>query len=985
MQALRQSTDTLTDVFSYTMRDTAGATSTTTLTVTIHGANDAPVLAAQTGSQNAVVGSAFSLVLPAGTFTDVDAGDSLTYTATAADGSSLPAWLTFNATTRTFSGTPTAANVGTLGVKVSATDLGSLAASETFNIAVTTTPNTAPTAVADTADATEKGGIANGSGGSPATGNVLTNDTDPDAGDTKTVTAVKFGATAGTLGTALAGAHGSLVLNAAGTFTYTINETDAAVQALRQSTNTLTDVFNYTMRDTAGATSTTTLTVTLHGANDAPALAAQTPNQNAVVGSAFSLTLPAGTFADVDAGDSLTYTATAADGSSLPAWLTFNASTRTFSGTPTTANVGTLSVKVSATDLGSLAASETFNIAVTTAPTTVSLFTASNTPAQTNLNDGSQLEVGVKFTSSVAGQITALKFYRSASDTGADLLDLWTTTGTMLASVTFTNTAASGWQTVALSTPVAISANTTYVASYHTTGAYVATDNFFTTAFTSGTLTAPSTTTAGGNGVYAYGGTVTTGIFPTNTFGAANYWADVVFASSAPNTTPTAVADTGDATEKGGIANGSGGSSATGNVLTNDTDPDAGDTKTVTAVNFGATAGTLGTALTGAHGSLVLNASGTFTYTVNETDAAVQGLRQATNTLTDGFSYTMRDTAGATSTTTLTVSIHGANDAPVLAVQTGSQNAIVGSAFSLVLPAGTFTDVDAGDTLTYTATAADGSALPAWLTFNAATRTFSGTPTAGDVGTLGVKVSVTDLGSLAASETFNIVVTTTPDTPPTAVADTADATEKGGIANGSGGSPATGNVLTNDTDPDAGDTKTVTAVNFGATAGTLGTALAGAHGSLVLNASGDFTYTVNETDAAVQGLRQSTDTLTDVFSYTMRDTAGATSTTTLTVTIHGANDAPVLAAQTGSQNATVGSAFSLVLPAGTFADVDAGDTLSYTATAADGSPLPAWLPSTPRHARSAARRRLQMSARSASRFRPPTSVASPPARPSISP
>ena len=57
------------------MRDTAGATSSSTLTINIHGANDAPVLAAQTGSQNAIVGSAFSLVLPAGTFTDVDAGD----------------------------------------------------------------------------------------------------------------------------------------------------------------------------------------------------------------------------------------------------------------------------------------------------------------------------------------------------------------------------------------------------------------------------------------------------------------------------------------------------------------------------------------------------------------------------------------------------------------------------------------------------------------------------------------------------------------------------------------------------------------------------------------------------------------------------------------------------------------------------------------------------------------------------------------------
>ena len=192
----------------------------------------------------------------------------------------------------------------------------------------------------------------------------------------------------------------------------------------------------------------------------------------------------------------------------------------------------------------------------------------------------------MKFQSFVAGQITALKFYRSPSDTSSDLLDLWTSTGTNLASVTFTNTGASGWQSVSLATPVAISANTTYVASYHTSGFYVATGNFFTTVFASGVLTAPSTTTAGGNGVYAYGGSSTTGISPTNTFSAANYWVDVVFASPAPNTAPMAVADT---------------APATGNVLTNDTDPDAGDTKTVTAVSFGTVTGTLGTPLAGAH------------------------------------------------------------------------------------------------------------------------------------------------------------------------------------------------------------------------------------------------------------------------------------------------------------------------------------------------------------------------------------------------
>ncbi len=307
---------------------------------------------------------------------------------------------------------------------------------------------------------------------------------------------------------------------------------NSAVQALRLSTNTLTDVFTYTMRDTAGVTSTATLTITIHGANDAPVLAAQTANQNAVVGSAFSLALPANTFTDVDTGDTLTYSTTLADGSALPAWLTFNATTRTFSGTPAAANVGTLSVRATATDLGSLTASETFNIAVSTTPpppTSVSLFSASNTPTQTSLNDGTPLEVGMKFTSSTAGQITALKFYRSASDTGSDLLSLWTSTGTKLASATFTNTTASGWQTVTLPTPVNINANTTYVTSYHTNGAYAATNNFFTNAVSSGPLTAPSSSTSGGNGVYAYGGNGTNGLFPTNTFGASNYWADVVF------------------------------------------------------------------------------------------------------------------------------------------------------------------------------------------------------------------------------------------------------------------------------------------------------------------------------------------------------------------------------------------------------------------------------------------------------------------------
>ncbi|MDF1635834.1 DUF4082 domain-containing protein, partial [Mycoplana sp. MJR14] len=96
-------------------------------------------------------------------------------------------------------------------------------------------------------------------------------------------------------------------------------------------------------------------------------------------------------------------------------------------------------------------------------------------------------------------------------------------------------------------------ANTTYIASYHTTGAYVATNNFYTSGVPNGPLTALSSAAAGGNGVYRYGGSATTGIFPNATYQAANYWADVVFRpTSSNNTVPTAVADTGNATEKGG-------------------------------------------------------------------------------------------------------------------------------------------------------------------------------------------------------------------------------------------------------------------------------------------------------------------------------------------------------------------------------------------------------------------------------------------------
>jgi hypothetical protein len=156
-----------------------------------------------------------------------------------------------------------------------------------------------------------------------------------------------------------------------------------------------------------------------------------------------------------------------------------------------------------------------------------SLWGNSNTPTLVSANDSSAIEVGVKFTASTAGNVTGIRFYKGPQNTGAHEVDLWSSTGTLLASATTTNETASGWQEADFSSPVAIAANTTYVAAYHTnTGFYSADSGYFNNTLTNGPLTAPSSSSSGGNGVYAYG---SSSLFPNNSFNSTNYWADVAF------------------------------------------------------------------------------------------------------------------------------------------------------------------------------------------------------------------------------------------------------------------------------------------------------------------------------------------------------------------------------------------------------------------------------------------------------------------------
>nr|WP_238345086.1 DUF4082 domain-containing protein [Actinopolymorpha cephalotaxi] len=163
------------------------------------------------------------------------------------------------------------------------------------------------------------------------------------------------------------------------------------------------------------------------------------------------------------------------------------------------------------------------DVVFTPAPTTSSLWTTSTVPETASQADRSSVEVGVKFSSSVGGTINGVRFYKGPANTGTHTADLWSSTGTRLATATFTNETATGWQQVDFSTPVTITANTTYVASYLApNGGYATNRSYFTSPRVSGSLTAP----AGANGVYRY---TTTSAFPTASYQSTNYWVDVVF------------------------------------------------------------------------------------------------------------------------------------------------------------------------------------------------------------------------------------------------------------------------------------------------------------------------------------------------------------------------------------------------------------------------------------------------------------------------
>ena len=174
-------------------------------------------------------------------------------------------------------------------------------------------------------------------------------------------------------------------------------------------------------------------------------------------------------------------------------------------------------------------------------------------PVNPSTNDAAAIELGTKVRFDTNGYVTGVRFYKGAQNTGTHTGSLWSTAGTRLATGNFTGETATGWQTLTFASPVQVTANTTYVVSYHTTtGYYSSSPGYFgSTGADYQTLHALRSGADGGNGVYRYGASA----YPNGSWNATNYWVDVLFTNSLTgDTTPPTVTASTPAGDSSGVS-----------------------------------------------------------------------------------------------------------------------------------------------------------------------------------------------------------------------------------------------------------------------------------------------------------------------------------------------------------------------------------------------------------------------------------------------
>ncbi|MGK4579969.1 DUF4082 domain-containing protein [Kitasatospora sp. HPMI-4] len=270
-----------------------------------------------------------------------------------------------------------------------------------------------------------------------------------------------------------------------------------------------------------------------------PAVTAATP-ADGVTGVAITAT-PTATFSHTIDTGTLRFTLTGPGGTPVAASTAYDSATATATLRPTgqlalnTAYTATVQAGDPWGNPMGAPRSWTFTTSATPPAVTCpcSLWDAAAAPAGIDSGDGASVELGTRFSSTMDGWITGVRFYKSVANTGTHTATLWSGTGTQLASGTFTGESASGWQQLNFATPVAITAGTSYVVSYHApNGHYSASNGYLAAGYSAYPLRAAADGPGSPDGVYKYGA----GGFPAGSYQSTNYWVDPVFTNVRPAT-----------------------------------------------------------------------------------------------------------------------------------------------------------------------------------------------------------------------------------------------------------------------------------------------------------------------------------------------------------------------------------------------------------------------------------------------------------------
>ncbi|MBD1936287.1 putative Ig domain-containing protein [Microcoleus sp. FACHB-68] len=951
--------------------------------------NNLPTVVNPITDQNTLEDATFNFTFAGTTFNDLD-GDALTYTAKLTNGATLPAWLTFNPTTRTFSGTPSNENVGTLSIDVEASDGKGGRAIDTFNLVIGNV-NDVPTVVNPIADLNTL---------EDATFNftfaeTTFNDID---GDALTYSATLTG------GEPL---PAWLTFNPA-TRTFSGTPANGDVGPLS---------IDVQASDGNGGIAIDTFSLVVNNVNDDPIVTTPIVDQNTDEDSVFNFTFAANTFTDPD-NDTLTYSATQTGGGALPGWLTFNAATRTFSGTPTNENVGTLSIDVQASDGNGSSVTETFILGVTNtndAPTVVTAIANQNANAGTAFN--------YTFAATTFNDMDGDVLTYSATLTDGTPLPAWLTFNptTRTFSGTPTNGTASSLSiTVQASDGNGGSVTDTFTLAINNNPPIVATpivdqntdeDSVFNFTFAANTFTDPD------GDALTYSATVAGG-------GALPAWLTFDAATRTFSGTP-ANGDVGTLSINVLASDGNGGSVTDTFILEIDNvNDDPIVTTPIVDLNTPEDSVFNFTFVETTFNDIDGDA---LTYSATQTGGAALPAWLTFNPATRTFSGTpangdvgnlsidvqASDGNGGSVTDTFILGVTNTNDVPTVANAIADLNTPEDSVFNFTFVETTFNDID-GDALTYSATQTGGAALPAWLTFNAATRTFSGTPANGDVGNLSIDVQASDGNGGIATETFNLVIDNVNDAP-TVVTAIADQNTNAGTAFNytfdiNTFTDIDGDVLTYSATLDNNaplpawltfnpTTRTFSGTPPNGTASPLSINVLASDGNggsvvdtfnLVVNVNNDpvvvnpiadlntledsvfnftlvettfndpdgdaLTYSATQTGGAALPAWLTFNPVTRTFSGTpangdvgnlsidvqASDGNGGIAIDTFNLGVINTNDPPIVATPIVDQNTPEDSVFNFTFAANTFTDPD-GDALTYSATVAGGAALPAWL------------------------------------------